>query len=408
MIVCTHQKGLLMGLKEVMKNVKKLFIIFLLIFGIIISASECIYANEVVKINNNKRFELPSKIHKDGEGFYEIGRMLTPRYRHSSVLLQDGRVFIVGGQDKDNHILNTTEIFDPKTGKSIKGPVMPYAAFRCTLKLLSNGNVLIVGGKYNSENRVSVYLPTKNKIIEVDNRLGHEIIRVAVIEEVANEEVFIADYFNPLRYYSFYNKNTNEVLNVKEEQPSGKFFDAYLGRVHNNLYFLWGPNVIIINVLNRNNFINTYKKYKFNLKPRYFGTSHSIFLKDNKTLFIYTNNNDSYILFNTQTKTSQEIKPNIKLSSVGNISLLENGNILFFSAYKESINIVELDPHKGFGIVKPYTSPNLTCASVVKLDDNNLLYIGGTKVHHDGLISFGYYYGASDKIYLWKTKKENN
>ena len=59
---------------------------------------------------------------------------------------------------------------------------------------------------------------------------------------------------------------------------------------------------------------------------------------------------------------------------------------MFFSASKESINIVELDPHKGFGIVKPYTSPNLTCASVIKLDGNNLLYIGGTKVHHDGLI----------------------
>ena len=40
--------------------------------------------------------------------------MLTPRYKHSSILLQDGRVFIVGGRDKDEHILISTEIFDPK------------------------------------------------------------------------------------------------------------------------------------------------------------------------------------------------------------------------------------------------------------------------------------------------------
>ncbi len=359
------------------------------------------------KTTVNKKFELPSRLHKDGEGFYEIGRMLTPRYKHSSILLQDGRVFIVGGRDKDDHILISTEIFDPKTGTSINGPDMPYPAFECSLKLLSNGNVLIVGGKYNSENRVSIYLHRKNKIIEVKERLNSEIISNAIIEDISDEEVFIADVFDIFGNYSVYNNTTNKLFNVKE-QKNGIFIDAYIGRINNNLYFLWGPNVITVNLLNRNNFLNTYEKYKFNLKPRYFGTSNSIFLKDNKTLFIYTDNNDSYILFNTQTKTYQEIKPNIKLSSVWNISLLENGNIIFFSASKESINIVELDPHKGFGIVKPYTSPNLTCARVIKLDGNNLLYIGGTKVHHDGLISFGYYYGASDKIYLWKIRKENN
>ena len=92
---------------------KKLLIIFLLIFGTIITTSGFIYANEVVKINNNKKFELPSKIHKDGEGFYEIGRMLTPRYRHSSILLNDGRLFIVGGSKNGSidGILNSTEIF---------------------------------------------------------------------------------------------------------------------------------------------------------------------------------------------------------------------------------------------------------------------------------------------------------
>lgn len=233
----------------------------------------------------NKEFELPSKIHKDGEGFYEIGRMLTPRYMHSSVLLQDGRFFIVGGYDDNDNTLNKTEIFDPKTGKSTKGPDMPYLGFDYTLKLLSNGNVLITGGRYNNQDRVSVYYPKENKIIEADKRLNHIINHVAVIEEIANEEVFIADYFNPLRYYSFYNKNTNELLNIKEDQPSGKIFDAYLGRIHNNLYFLWGgANIITVNILNRNNFLNTYEIYKPNLKHRYYGTSHGLFLKDKKNV----------------------------------------------------------------------------------------------------------------------------
>ena len=82
------------------------------------------------------------------------------------------------------------------------------------------------------------------------------------------------------------------------------------------------------------------------------------------------------------------------------------------TVYRENYTII--DDYSQI-ILTDFTNENgyynvgyFSCASVIKLDGNNLLYIGGTKVHHDGLISFGYYYGASDKIYLWKTKKENN
>lgn len=90
------------------------------------------------------------------------------------------------------------------------------------------------------------------------------------------------------------------------------------------------------------------------------------------------------------------------------MSLLENGNIIFVNLFRTPKNIVELDPYNGKGNVKSYNSPNLYCVSVLNLDGNNLLFTGGAKHHSGGYITFGYYYGVSDKIYLWKTKKENN
>ena len=382
-----------------MRKFKSLTIL-LFILVVILLATGYTYASGILNVNT-KNFELPSKIHKDGEGFYEIGKMLTPRYRHSSVLLNDGRVFIVGGVDNDGRTLNTTEIFDPKTGTSIKGPDMPYPAFGCTLKLLSNGNVLIVGGQYNSENRVSVYLHKKNKIIEVKERLNSEIITNAIIENISDDEVFIADAFDVFGNYSVYNKTTNKLFNVKE-QKNGIFINAYIGKINNNLYFLWGSNVITVNILNRNNFLNTYEKYKLDLKSYPGREPHAIVLENKQEIFIYTDKED-YIFFNVKTKKTYKPKTLLKLGYVYNIFLLDNENILFFSDYsKRSNKIFAVNLTNLSAYLKSYVTPNLsTEASVVKLNNNEVLYIGGATRDYLGFIS-----NPSDKVYVWKTKKE--
>lgn len=203
----------------VMRKIKYLAIL-LLVLGFVLLTANCTYADKIIN-TNSKKLELPSKIHKNGEGFYEIGRMLIPRYRHSSILLADGKVFIVGGNDKNGHMLNSTEIFDPKTGKSLKGPDMPYAVFKCTLKLLSNSNVLIVGGQDNNQYKVSVYIPKENKIIEVEDRLQTKIIRDAAIAEISNEDVFINDSYYISKKFGFgiYNKQMNK-LSIKHSETT--------------------------------------------------------------------------------------------------------------------------------------------------------------------------------------------
>ena len=99
-----------------------------------------------------KTFEFPSKLHKDGEGFYEVGKMLVPRYGHSSILLNDGRLFIVGGSKNGSidGILNSTEIFDISTNKSISGPNLPFPVNEPILFKLYDGRILIIYGAFRS------------------------------------------------------------------------------------------------------------------------------------------------------------------------------------------------------------------------------------------------------------------
>jgi hypothetical protein len=55
--------------------------------------------------------------------FSAVMPMTTPRQAHAAVLLQDGRVLILGGWDGQNS-LNSAELFDPVTGSfSLTGPM---------------------------------------------------------------------------------------------------------------------------------------------------------------------------------------------------------------------------------------------------------------------------------------------
>ena len=128
-----------------MKKIKNLIGVLLLILVVMIAATNCSYS----KGNNSSpetKWEFPSRIHKNGEGFYEVGKMLTQRYNHASILLPNNNLFIVGGS-KDSTIdgvLESTEIFDFKTKKSIKGPNLAAKAKKPVLFPLKDNRILIV------------------------------------------------------------------------------------------------------------------------------------------------------------------------------------------------------------------------------------------------------------------------
>jgi Galactose oxidase, central domain len=74
------------------------------------------------------------------------GQLGTARRSHSAILLQDGKILIVGGDDA-NGLVGQAEIFDPISLTSSIIAATPVALRTDhTATLLSDGRVLIIGG----------------------------------------------------------------------------------------------------------------------------------------------------------------------------------------------------------------------------------------------------------------------
>jgi hypothetical protein len=87
--------------------------------------------------------------------FTPAGNMRIPRHKHAAVLLDDGRVLIVGGSDNRDWRgkIDSAEIYDPATGKFLDAGRMSAARFKLANAIvrLQNGKVLIAGGAGHAE-----------------------------------------------------------------------------------------------------------------------------------------------------------------------------------------------------------------------------------------------------------------
>ena len=87
--------------------------------------------------------------------FLETGLMATPRVKHAAVLLNNGRVMIIGGSDSRGYQgrFSSTEIFNPETGLFSEGPEMQFGRhkIRDAVVKLPSGNVLVAGGARKPE-----------------------------------------------------------------------------------------------------------------------------------------------------------------------------------------------------------------------------------------------------------------
>jgi uncharacterized protein YvpB len=80
------------------------------------------------------------------QSFTATVSMQVARNRATAILLNDGRVLIVGGVTV-NGLTNTTEMYDPTSGSFLPNPSRMIAARQNpVLTLLQNGNVLVTGG----------------------------------------------------------------------------------------------------------------------------------------------------------------------------------------------------------------------------------------------------------------------
>jgi hypothetical protein len=87
--------------------------------------------------------------------FTPAGSMRIPRHKHAAVLLDNGRVLIVGGSDNRDWRgkMDSAEIYDPAAGKFADAGRMSEARFKLTNAIvrLPEGKVLIAGGAGRAE-----------------------------------------------------------------------------------------------------------------------------------------------------------------------------------------------------------------------------------------------------------------
>ncbi|WP_425269838.1 Kelch repeat-containing protein [Leptospira perdikensis] len=157
--------------------------------------------------------------------FREItNRMMTPRSFSCSVLLDDGRVLVIGGTDGIFAPKDTTEFYDPNTETFSWGPTLPVpvGALKC-MKLL-DGNVLIYGAQLsNLNNSTMLFDKTRNQIFTIANsKIRREW---SIASELPDGGI--------LFYGGGYRYNTSEPSRTMEKLDYGKsnsFFDMGMSK----------------------------------------------------------------------------------------------------------------------------------------------------------------------------------
>jgi hypothetical protein len=88
------------------------------------------------------------RVSLDVPSFSPVGSLDSARLRHTSTLLQNGKVLLTGGTSAYNKgvIQASAELFDPATGTFTSIPPMTRGRYYHTATLLQDGKVLITGG----------------------------------------------------------------------------------------------------------------------------------------------------------------------------------------------------------------------------------------------------------------------
>src|SRR5438128_4769269 len=88
-------------------------------------------------------------------GFTAAGSMQTPRFLHTATLLTNGKVLIIGGKDRNGNALAVSELFDLSTKSFATTGALVTPRFQHTATLLDNGKVLVTGGQDGNGNAVA-------------------------------------------------------------------------------------------------------------------------------------------------------------------------------------------------------------------------------------------------------------
>jgi hypothetical protein len=157
--------------------------------------------------------------------FTLTGSLNMARVSHSAVLLDDGRVWIVGTYGGCQET-NKTEFYNPSSGTFTWGPDLPVGMGASHVEWvpivkMPDGNVLIFSGEpHNFDNRVWKFNPTTNIISEVGHTLAYGQWVLEEIGLLKTGEVALLNWPTIQPYAEIYDPATNTsraVANI----PSG-------------------------------------------------------------------------------------------------------------------------------------------------------------------------------------------
>jgi len=109
------------------------------------------------------------EVYSDSSGAWKtVAPMLTGRSRHICETFTDAsgavKVLVAGGMDQTNTGLASVEIYDPAADTWTAGPSMEYPRIRAASVLLDDGRILVVGGRWGQTllDSAEIYDPTAN------------------------------------------------------------------------------------------------------------------------------------------------------------------------------------------------------------------------------------------------------
>jgi hypothetical protein len=126
------------------------------------------------------------------KAFAPVGDLNTKRHKHEAVLLDDGRVLVIGGSDEQDGLgaYKNAEVFDPKSN-SFKpiNQTMTQARYKLqgTVVKLSDGRILIAGGS----DRAEIFNPLTNSFTIVEGVMDSRRL-FATATLLGNGQVLIA------------------------------------------------------------------------------------------------------------------------------------------------------------------------------------------------------------------------
>jgi N-acetylneuraminic acid mutarotase len=323
----------------------KVLMYFLIQILIFISFSNCLGVGKAKNKTNRWEFYLNNFLFNSYFGkFTNLSNMNYPRRFHSSTVLTDGNVLISGGAFNSSN--DPSEIYNSNTGQFTSTGSMMKPRGNHTAHILENGNVMIIGGNDNNATfaQTEVYLPSSNTF---ENKLLFAAITVTNPARYAhsattlnNGKILVVGGFEggtSLKSAFLYDPSTDTAANTGE---------MALSRSNHTATILPNGNVIII------------------------GGFNSTTNKSTNTAELY----------NTETGTFSQISP-MNFARFGHAStLLDNEKILISGGFDSTDMVSHFEIYNisagQFTTSIPMSQPRYTHSATI-LKDGRVLLAGG-------------------------------